>query len=259
MGTFSTVLSLTAPAGGDSIALGDDQMRADKVAWAERLALEHNFPSASFPSAAGGSDTAADAFGRHQAGKVAAVLISSSAPTGIVSGSLWFDTTATENCLKIYNGTNWTTYRIGNDTNIGLLAFRAYVDGTAQTVASTWTALFFANETYDYGTAFTSGAATGYFTAPITGLYAFSTTIYLKATSTAGIGSVGLYNGSTIIAYGTYGALTSSGECFHLSTTALLTAADKVYVYGYSNVAATRPVSGTTANTFFEGRIISRT
>lgn len=123
----------------NSAKLSQDRL----IAINERLSLEHQ----NLDTGNADPDNAS-AQGRHKAGAVSAVYIGSSAPSTAATGGLWYDTSTS--LLKIYNGSNWTTYSIGAvPPEAQARVFRAYSD-TNQTINDdTLTDVVFGVEEYD--------------------------------------------------------------------------------------------------------------
>lgn len=118
MSTFGQTFSVLTPAGTDLANNLDTQIQNDKTSINERIQLEHN----ALNSTATGATTIenAAAQGRHKPGNVSAVYIGTTAEcaalTGMYSGALQYDTTL--NVLRVYDGSAWTTYQIGDANNI---------------------------------------------------------------------------------------------------------------------------------------------
>jgi len=93
--SFISGLTPAYPPGSDSISEGDDHLRLIKTV------LQGTFPNAN--EAINGIHTG------------------TSAPTAKTAGTLWYDTTASNKVLKIYNGTGWVTLVASPDTDFKLL------------------------------------------------------------------------------------------------------------------------------------------
>lgn len=118
MSTFVQTFDKTKPLGSDLANTLDTVIQNLQYAISERYELEH---IALDSSATGATEsTNPQAQGRHNPGKVSAVYIGTTAQiaalTGMTSGALAYDTTL--RVLKIYNGSNWTTYSVGGANDI---------------------------------------------------------------------------------------------------------------------------------------------
>jgi hypothetical protein len=118
MSTFGQTFSTSTPAGSALANTLDTVIQNDKTSVNERFLLEHN----AFDSSATGATTIenAAAQGRHKPGNVSAVYIGTTAQiaalTGMYRGAMAYDTTL--GILEIYDGSAWTTYRVGDSNNI---------------------------------------------------------------------------------------------------------------------------------------------
>jgi len=93
--SFISGLVPAYPPGSDSISEGDDHLRLLKNV------LQGTFPNAN--AAINGIHTG------------------TSAPTAKTAGTIWYDTTASNKVLKIYNGSGWTTLSTSPETDFKLL------------------------------------------------------------------------------------------------------------------------------------------
>lgn len=173
MTAFSKTFSESTPPGSALANTLDTVIQDDKVAINERYELEHNAFDA---SGQGQSDSdSANAQGRHKPGIVACTYIGTTAQinalTGMVSGSLAYDTST--NTLKIYNGTNWTTYQINALPGTGAtkaLTDADIVDSTITGISDWTNALDGSNSTWtDEGSI--SGSSFEYFYADLGAVY----------------------------------------------------------------------------------------
>jgi len=171
MATFSYTYDKDVPVGTDLANTADETLRNDKAAIAERMALEHYFPS---DSPSGGDTSLATAAGRHIPGKVSAVALSGSAPSPVPpSGALWYDTT--NSILYISNGVDWTTYSVESPPSV--ISDDYYFVGYATSYPSggraLYTAISSAGSLYSL-----SGSGPGYtFVVPVSGVYLITHTI----------------------------------------------------------------------------------
>ena len=144
MSAFEKDFVETTPPGSALANTLDTVIQDFKTGLNERYELEHNALDA---SGTGQDDSdSANAQGRHLPGRVACTYIGTTteiaALTGMVKGSLAYDTDL--GILKLYNGTNWTTYTLGNaplsGTELLVSIFGSAVLAAAGMVTSgTWT------------------------------------------------------------------------------------------------------------------------
>jgi len=142
--TFST----ETPTSSDLVSNTPNYLQNDKAALEERFELEHN----SLTSASGVSTESPTSPGRHKPGYVAAVFIGATEElpsTGIVSGCLAYDTTV--NCLKIYNGTDWTSYSITSFTPLASYYFKVILSSNQSIPHNVTTRINFNSVLFDSG------------------------------------------------------------------------------------------------------------
>lgn len=251
---FTYTLSVSTPAGTALANTLDTVIQQDKAALVERLLLEHNDLTS---TATGATDpTNAAAQGRHIPGKVACVKIGTTveiaALTSVVTGCIAWDTTLEH--LKIYNGTNWTTYYAEIPTNKGILAFSAY-PATAQALVAGNNTLAIDTESFDYGSCF--AIATYRFTPTIAGLYQL---FGAYSTSTTGFRYAGIAKNGTVIKWGPrIQADTISAGSIQTDVAGLVSANGTTdYFTLVASVSNACALVNDAAYSWFEGHLVSR-
>lgn len=240
MGVFGKTYSETVPQGSALANTLDTVIQEDKVAINERYKLEHNAFDA---SGTGQNDSdSANAQGRHLPGKVACTYIGTTAQiaalTGMVSGSLAYDTDL--GILKIYNGTNWTTYIVSNSPVSGtellvsifgsaaLAAAGANLLGSWGTAPSTIANIFDKSDSTNWGTATISSDGNVAYYWDLGATYSGHMLIRGQAKSSNG-GSLSLFCSSEVLTLVKSGHL--SGGAFYYSTTNAYTKFSYLYPF----------------------------
>lgn len=182
MGTFSKAFDPAVPTGSTQANTADDTIRDDKTALIERLSLEHYFPN---PSPVG-SDSAADAAGRHIPGNVAAVHIGTAAPSTAVTGGLWYKTS--DKTLRIYDaslsGDKWATL-----ISSPLSAAGTVLEALYYTSTTSGTSIYSHGGTTPYtnsvvvGTGLSRNAGDGTITTTVSGIYNITMRAYFNFVS----------------------------------------------------------------------------
>jgi hypothetical protein len=93
--SYISGLNSAYPPGSDTISEGDDHLRLIKAV------LKETFPNANEA--------------------INAIHTGTSAPTSKTAGTLWYDTTSSNQVLKIYNGTDWKTFPVSTETDFKLM------------------------------------------------------------------------------------------------------------------------------------------
>jgi hypothetical protein len=127
MGSFTTTLDVNTPTLSSLSRFGQEELRDIKAGMMERLALEHYFTMGN-SGAANQDPDVSDGDGRHKPGKVSVVLLDTEtnilATTPKGSGCLAYGTDTS--IMYIWNGTNWSTYKLGSSrVNVSVSDFLA--------------------------------------------------------------------------------------------------------------------------------------
>ena len=131
MPAYTTKYSTETPATINRGSELPEYITEGKAALDERYSLEHE----SLIADAG--DTIVSQ-ARHTPGKVSCVLVSSTAPSDVTAGTLWYDSANSK--LKIYSGTAWS-YVLDKDAPVSLENYLALQRNTTTTVSGatvTW-------------------------------------------------------------------------------------------------------------------------
>ncbi len=258
MGTFTKNYDVTEPDGSTESAYTiDDHMQDDKVATSEAIALEHN---ALEGMGAGDDDSLIGSPGRHTPGYVAAVLIAgtSSLPSsGIVTGCLAIDTDTKS--LKIYNGSNWTSWEINDDQVASRFAFSAYLNTEQNNIASGSNVVVkIDTEAFDDGSVF--DVTTFRYTPTVAGLYQLSGAVNIVFQDITRYVAAFIIKNGSVIHYGSLYRIGAAGGTHSVVTCIAKSDGTDYFELGVIQDGGTdEDISIGATRTYFQGYLVART